>query len=54
MEEILRSNTYKLNRKNLANGIDLLGDINDGSIAAAFFAPQYRGVLDKLKYGNQG
>lgn len=54
MEEILRSNTYKMNKKNLADGIDLLGDINDGSIAAAFFDPQYRGVLDKLKYGNEG
>lgn len=54
MEEILRSNTYKMNKKNLADGIDLLGDINDGSIATAFFDPQYRGVLDKLKYGNEG
>lgn len=54
MEEILRSNTYKMNKKNLADGIDLLGDINDCSIAAAFFDPQYRGVLDKLKYGNEG
>lgn len=54
MEEILRSNTYKMNKKNLADGIDLLGDINDCSIAATFFDPQYRGVLDKLKYGNEG
>lgn len=54
MEEILRSNTYKMNKKNLADGIDLLADINDCSIAAAFFDPQYRGVLDKLKYGNEG
>lgn len=54
MEEILRSNTYKMNKKNLADGIDLLGDINDCSIAAVFFDPQYRGVLDKLKYGNEG
>lgn len=54
MEEILRSNTYKMNKKNLADGIDLLGDINDCSIAVTFFDPQYRGVLDKLKYGNEG
>lgn len=45
---------YQLNYKNLADGLDLLADINDGSIAAAFFDPQYRGVLDKLKYGNEG
>ena len=54
MEEILRSNTYKMNKKNLADGIDLLGDINDCSIATVFFDPQYRGLLDKLKYGNEG
>ena len=45
---------YKLNYKNLADGLDLLADINNSSIATAFFDPQYRGVLDKLKYGNEG
>lgn len=28
--------------------------MKDNSIATAFFDPQYRGVLDKLKYGNEG
>lgn len=46
--------TYQLNHKNLADGLDLLADINDNTIATAFFDPQYRGVLDKLKYGNEG
>lgn len=32
----------------------MLADINDGTVTAAFFDPQYRGVLDKLKYGNEG
>ena len=32
----------------------MLADINDKSIATAFFDPQYRGILDKLKYGNEG
>lgn len=54
MEDILRSSTYKMNRKNLADGMNLLNAINDDSIATAFFDPQYRGVLDKLKYGNEG
>jgi site-specific DNA-methyltransferase (adenine-specific) len=31
-----------------------LSDINDGTITTAFFDPQYRGVLDKLQYGNEG
>ena len=32
----------------------LLESLNDNSIAVTFFDPQYRGVLDKLKYGNEG
>lgn len=51
---LLRSDTYEINKKNKANGLDLLADINDSTIAVAFFDPQYRGVLDKLKYGNEG
>ncbi len=51
---LLKSNTYAINKKNKANGLDLLADINDKTVATAFFDPQYRGVLDKLKYGNEG
>lgn len=50
----LKSSTYAINKKNKANGLDLLADISDSTIATAFFDPQYRGVLDKLKYGNEG
>ena len=50
---LLRSNTYAVNKKNKANGLNLLADINDKTVATAFFDPQYRGVLDKLKYGNE-
>jgi site-specific DNA-methyltransferase (adenine-specific) len=45
---------FKLNDKNTANGLDLLNHINDGVIATVFFDPQYRGVMDKLSYGNEG
>lgn len=45
---------YAFNKKNLADGLDLLANINSGSIKTVFFDPQYRGVLDKLKYGNEG
>lgn len=45
---------YKLNSKNKANGLDLLRSLKDKTIKTAFFDPQYRGVLDKLKYGNEG
>lgn len=51
---LLKSSTYSINKKNKANGLDLLADINDKTVATAFFDPQYRGVLDKLKYGNEG
>ena len=53
-DKILKSEKYSLNKKNLADGLDLLANINDKTIATAFFDPQYRGVLDKLKYGNEG
>ena len=36
------------------SGIDLLNGIHDNSITAAFIDPQYRGIMDKLKYGNEG
>lgn len=52
---VLKENSaYQLNHKNLADGLNLLADVNDKVIATAFFDPQYRGVLDKLKYGNEG
>ncbi len=45
---------YDINKKNKANGLDLLASMKDEIVATAFFDPQYRGVLDKLKYGNEG
>lgn len=52
--DLLRSDKYAINKKNKADGLDLLANINDNTVATAFFDPQYRGVLDKLKYGNEG
>lgn len=39
---------------NTGNGLELLGDLPDAGVAAAFFDPQYRGIMDKMKYGNEG
>lgn len=39
---------------NQIEGLALLSHIHDGSIAAVFFDPQYRGILDKMRYGNEG
>ena len=36
------------------NGLDLLDLLDKESIKVTFFDPQYRGVLDKLSYGNEG
>lgn len=53
--EILKENaTIKENYKNKIDGLCLLNQIEDNSIKICFFDPQYRGVLDKLKYGNEG
>lgn len=47
-------NSLMVNQRQKMNGIDLLSKI-DGNVAKAiFFDPQYRGILDKQKYGNEG
>ena len=48
------SGEIKLNHKNRIDGITLLKKLETASLKAVFFDPQYRGVLDKLKYGNEG
>ncbi|MBQ7196951.1 MAG: hypothetical protein IJS40_06035 [Synergistaceae bacterium] len=45
---------FLINSKNRVDGLELLDALNDNSIAVTFFDPQYRGILDKLKYGNEG
>ena len=46
--------SIKYNHKNKIDGILLLKSIESNSIKCFFFDPQYRGVLDKLAYGNEG
>ncbi len=41
-------------RKNKGDGLELLSRLPDIFAALAFFDPQYRGVMDKLNYGNEG
>lgn len=36
------------------NGLDLLKKIPKDSVQLTFFDPQYRGVMDKMAYGNEG
>lgn len=47
-------NKIRYNYRNRINGVLLLKSIKNNSIKCVFFDPQYRGVLDKLSYGNEG
>ena len=44
----------KANLRNKGDGIAFLGTLPDAIAAAAFFDPQYRGLLDNMAYGNEG
>lgn len=56
MNTIFLNNNFiaKENSKNKIDGILLLNNLKNESIKICFFDPQYRGVLDKLSYGNEG
>ena len=54
MKETIKSNGFLPNFRNKADGLNLLTSLPKQSIKTAFFDPQYRGVLDKLSYGNEG
>ncbi len=43
-----------LNQKNQQDGLDLLAKLEPHSIPLCIFDPQYRGILDKMRYGNEG
>ncbi|MDE0343008.1 MAG: DNA methyltransferase [Deltaproteobacteria bacterium] len=43
-----------LNRRNQCDGRELLAALKPETIPLCVFDPQYRGVLDKLRYGNEG
>lgn len=51
---VLVSEDILVNKENVMNGIRLLAGINNNVITAAFFDPQYRGIMEKMKYGNEG
>lgn len=44
----------RLGERLAMDGCALLAALPDDAVAAAFFDPQYRGVLDHLAYGNEG
>lgn len=54
MKNILNFPYHLINKKLNICGLELLKQIPEHSIKACFFDPQYRGILDKQKYGNEG
>ena len=46
--------SLKLNCRNKMEGLSFLKLLPDEAVPVVFFDPQYRGLLDKLNYGNEG
>lgn len=44
----------KINHRNTGDGLELLAGVDAESCSCLFFDPQYRGILDKMAYGNEG
>ena len=43
-----------MNTRLKMDGLALMGRIPDGSVPCVFLDPQYRGILNKMGYGNEG
>lgn len=52
--DALQSDNIRINFRNRCDGIEMLKQIGDSTLKVVFFDPQYRGVLDSMKYGNKG
>jgi site-specific DNA-methyltransferase (adenine-specific) len=46
--------TSLIDKKNCMDGLQLLNAIPNDIISCCFFDPQYRGIMDKMNYGNEG
>lgn len=51
---IFKNKPLEFNKQYRKDGLKLLNQIKNDSIPVVFFDPQYRGILDKMKYGNEG
>lgn len=54
LHPVLKEGVANLNKENMMNGLELLHQINNSVISATFFDPQYRGIMEKMNYGNEG
>ncbi|MGL5591131.1 MAG: DNA-methyltransferase [Mycoplasmoidaceae bacterium] len=53
-KNIFKDKPLEFNKKYRKDGLKLLDQIKDDCIPVVFFDPQYRGILDKMNYGNEG
>jgi site-specific DNA-methyltransferase (adenine-specific) len=51
---IFKGETLPFNSQLKMDGLTLLKSLENSSVSIVFFDPQYRGVLDKMNYGNEG
>lgn len=51
---MMKKQKFHRDRRNRGDGYRLLETIRDGAARLTFFDPQYRSVLEKMKYGNEG
>jgi site-specific DNA-methyltransferase (adenine-specific) len=54
LSTIFKNKTLPFNSKLKMDGLTLLQSLENNSVSVVFFDPQYRGVLDKMNYGNEG
>lgn len=52
--DLFQYHDLKINERQKMDGAELLSNIKSDKVKAIFFDPQYRGVLDKQNYGNEG
>ena len=51
---IFKNRILSFNSPLKMDGLSLLQSLENNSTSIVFFDPQYRGVLDKMNYGNEG
>ena len=52
--DLFQHHPLKINERQEMDGVELLSNIKNDKVKAVFFDPQYRGILDKQNYGNEG
>ena len=53
-QTLLQVPGLKRNVRQKLDGLELLGKLPSDSVVLTFFDPQYRSILDKQRYGNEG